>query len=329
MRKAAVIGAGFISGFHANAYHSMADTVLCAVCDTDAERAAALAKQYGCRAYTDARELLETERPELVSVCLPTFLHAEYACLALRMGAHVLCEKPMALRLEDCEKMAQTAQACGKVLMIGQVLRFWPENVTLREEMRRMGVPHYITACRLQHSSRNGAHQSPEVNGGALFDLFIHDLDYIVSLYEEAPVLMSANGAKGEEGSWRRVNVSLRFPHGPFVQLEACNMMPAGFPFTVSFRAEYPRSALSYSFRTAVNIGLNAESESSLLRFEEGAVFALPVHPDAQAQAFKNEISAFVKGAADGVSPIPPEQSLRVMRLVHEIKNALEQGSDA
>ena len=66
----------------------------------------ALTGRYGCAWYADAKTLLEKERPQLVSVCLPTYLHREYTVMALLSGAHVLCEKPLALTIEDCEAIA-------------------------------------------------------------------------------------------------------------------------------------------------------------------------------------------------------------------------------
>ena len=76
MLKAAILGAGFIAGFHAEGYLRLPDVRLCGICDRDAERAAAMADRYHCAAYSDAMDLLEREKPDLVSVCLPTYLHA-------------------------------------------------------------------------------------------------------------------------------------------------------------------------------------------------------------------------------------------------------------
>lgn len=104
--KAAILGAGFIAEFHAQGYAHAKDVTLCAVCDTDEAKARALTGRYGCAWYADAKTLLEKERPQLVSVCLPTYLHREYTVMALLSGAHVLCEKPLALTIEDCEAIA-------------------------------------------------------------------------------------------------------------------------------------------------------------------------------------------------------------------------------
>ena len=322
--KAAILGAGFIADFHAAGYAALPDVELCAVCDADGERARQMADKYHCAAYTDALKLLEEQKPELVSVCLPTFLHARYTIAALQRGAHVLCEKPMALTMEECEAMRQAAAETGRVLMVGQVLRWWPEYAEIARQLNRLGRPRYLRAHRLQHASRGGWFLQPDQGGGVLFDLLVHDLDYLCAVMGGVPCVLAANGNKGTEGSWRRVSVSLGWEDGARAQVEACNCMPKGYPFTASFHAEYEQAALDYSFRTSVNISADEPARTEFLLFENGKAQALPSDPFAQSRAFKDEIAAFVSGAARGVSPLPPEETLAVMGVVHQIKAMLE-----
>ena len=70
---------------------------------------------------------------EAVDICLPTDLHPSVSTAALAAGKHVFCEKPMALREADCELMIEAARKAKRVLMVGQVLRFWPEYMALQE----------------------------------------------------------------------------------------------------------------------------------------------------------------------------------------------------
>ena len=180
--RTAILGCGFIAEFHLDAWNALEGTRVCAVCDSDEARAKALAGKAGCAYYTDAVTLMEKERPDAVSVCLPTFLHAQYAASALERGIHVLCEKPMALRQEDCEAMVRAARKSGKVLMIAQVLRWWPEYAAFREELSRLGTPSFLRARRVRHSSREGWFVQPDQGGGALFDLAVHAPDWLCGL---------------------------------------------------------------------------------------------------------------------------------------------------
>ena len=322
--KAAVLGAGFIAEFHALGYSNMPDVQLCAVCDIDEEKAKALAEKYSCAWYADAGELLEKERPELVSVCLPTHLHREYVVMALSSGAHVLCEKPFALTMEDCEAMDAAAKAAGRVLMVGQVLRWWPEYAKIADNIRRMGKPMYIGAKRLQHPSRESWHAQEHLGGGALFDLFVHDLDFVISLMGMDVQVLAANGCRGGGGSWRSVSVMLGFAGGAAAQIQASSQMPACYPFTAEFCAQYPQAAIDYRFRTAVNIERGAKADTTFLLYEQGEVHALALSENAQEKAFCAEIASFVQGVKEGVSPLAAQESIRVMRVVHEIRALLE-----
>ena len=70
---------------------------------------------------------------QIIDICLPTDLHAEVAVAALEASKHVFCEKPMALSAPDCNRMQTAAEAHRRVLMIGHVLRFWPEYLVLAD----------------------------------------------------------------------------------------------------------------------------------------------------------------------------------------------------
>ena len=322
--KAAILGAGFIAEFHAQAYLASPDAKLCAVCDVDVEKAKALAGRFGCAWYGDVRELLEKERPELVSVCLPTYLHRECVCMALGYGAHVLCEKPLSLTQEDALAMRTTAEQTGRVLMCAQVLRWWPEYVQIAGEMRRLGAPLFVHARRFQHASREGWHQQENLGGGALFDLFVHDLDFVLSVLGTDAQVIAVQGSRGRGGSWRRVTAQLCWPGGACAQIEASSQMPKGYPFTVAFHAQYPEAAIDYRFRTAVNLSLDTKPETELLLYDQGCVRELPIAGDSQAQAFCAEVDAFISGVKDGGAALPIEETIAVMDVLHRIKAMLE-----
>lgn len=323
--RAAIIGAGFIADFHADGYKA-AGVDPAAVCDPDESRARLLADRYGCKAYTDAESMLTQEKPELVSVCVPTFLHEACVLTALRHGAHVLCEKPMALTMESCRRMQAAAEASGRLLMTAQVLRWWPEYQAIAQEIRRMGRPSFIATQRLQHASRTTWLADPQKGGGALFDLFVHDLDFVCSLLGCDPEVTAAWGRRGAEGSWRSLCVMLRWTDGTAAKLEASNQMPLHFPFTAAFRADYPESCIDYQFHAPVNIQRDAQTDTSFLRFENEEVVPMPVSANAQTEAFRNEIAAFARGVQQGQSPLPCKETLAVMTLVHRIQRRLEEG---
>ena len=122
--KVGIIGCGMITKVrHAPEYAENPNCEIAAFYDQDKERAKALAGKYGAVCCESAEELLAMDI-DLVSVCVANAMHAEYTIKALEAGKHVLCEKPMAVTLEQCEAMEEAALRTGRTLMIGHNQRF-------------------------------------------------------------------------------------------------------------------------------------------------------------------------------------------------------------
>ena len=127
---------------------------------------------------------------ELADICAPTYLHKALALEAFGRGLHVITEKPVALSLADAQEMYEAADRAGKQLYVAQVLQFTREVETLHEVIRdeRYGKP--LDACFERLSARPGWVQGSwlfqkEKSGLLPFDLHIHDLDMMVSVFGE------------------------------------------------------------------------------------------------------------------------------------------------
>src|SRR5699024_9592070 len=132
--RVAVIGCGSIAQHrHLVEYAANDEVEIVAVCDVKKERAHDTATAYDVKAYTDYEELLKVEKPDMVSVCLPNYLHAPVSIAALKAGCHVLCEKPMATSQEEAQAMIDAAEESGKKLMIGHNQRFVASHKKARE----------------------------------------------------------------------------------------------------------------------------------------------------------------------------------------------------
>jgi predicted dehydrogenase len=120
-----MIGAGAISNSHLPAIAAREDCEIVCIADTNLEQAKTRAEQYQApRHVASYDELVAMEDIDAVVVGIPTTFHADASIKALRNGKHVLCEKPMARTLEDCDAMLRAAEEAGKVLQIGFVRRF-------------------------------------------------------------------------------------------------------------------------------------------------------------------------------------------------------------
>ena len=129
MLKVGLVGVGGISGAHIPAWEGMEDAELVALCDIRTER---MEKYPNKRHYTDFEEMLANEKLDILDICLPTYLHADFAVKAMEKGINVICEKPISLKNEDVERVYSTAKKNNVKFMVAQVRRFWPEYELLK-----------------------------------------------------------------------------------------------------------------------------------------------------------------------------------------------------
>lgn len=325
--KVGIIGAGFIAELHAQAYEHCGGVEIVGVADTDLERAGALAAAHGCAPYPNAEKMLDEARPDAVSVCIPTWLHTDAVCQAAAGGAHVLCEKPLALTDQDCLRMLQAEKQYGVRIMAAQVLRWWPEYRAAWElkQSGRLGAVRCMTSSRLLHGSRGGWFLDRSRSGGPLFDLMAHDADFMLWLLGSEIQSLYAVSRCGDEAGRQHIMALIRYEDGAQVCLEAANSMPEGFPFTTLLRLEGEKAALVATSGTAKNISLGAKTETSMVLTENGAPQSLPVaHDNVQEKAFDAEIAAFVRGVETGEMPIPLQESVKAIRLLNLIGKSMD-----
>ncbi len=158
---------------------------LVAVCDSKPERAEQRAQEFGCKAYTDYRQMIEKERPDVVHICAPNYLHAPIAEFAARNRAHVLTEKPLSITYEDAVSMVSTARECGVALGVLFQNRYNPGSSLIKNALDS-GMLGRINAGRLfvtldrsdsyyKASDWKGTWESE--GGGVVMDQAIHTID--------------------------------------------------------------------------------------------------------------------------------------------------------
>lgn len=183
--RAGVIGAGFIAvRGHVPGYRSVPGVEVAAICDVKEERARATAQEFAIpRYYTDYREMLRAERLDLVSVCSPNAFHAQMTVDALQAGAHVLCEKPMALTYADASRMVETSRKTGRSLTVGFHNRYRPEMLAAKQAIGDglLGSVYYVKASMMRRSGIPGYGSwftnKDLAGGGTMLDIGCHILD--------------------------------------------------------------------------------------------------------------------------------------------------------
>jgi predicted dehydrogenase len=155
-----------------------------ALCDVNEGRAQTVARELAIpHVYADYREMLTAERLDIVSVCSPNAFHAQMTIDALAVGAHVLCEKPMALSYADACRMIDAARQARRVLTVGFHNRYRPEMMAAKELITRgaLGEIYYVRASMLRRRGIPGYGSwftnKDLAGGGALMDIGCHITD--------------------------------------------------------------------------------------------------------------------------------------------------------
>jgi len=227
MKRVGIIGVGTMGNVHANAWRAT-QAQLAGVYDIDEAKARAAAERHGVVAFANREVLLESV--DIVDICTPTYTHKDNVVAAARAGKHVICEKPMALSLEDCAEMIHAAESSGVRLFIAQVVRFFPEYATAKRAIDD-GAIGKVGVVRL---TRGGSHPSEGaatwfaqeyLSGGIVLDLMVHDIDYARWLAGDVERVYCRRFL-GSGADYALV--TLRFRDGAIGHLEGSWAFPAG-----------------------------------------------------------------------------------------------------
>ena len=246
MLKIGLIGCGFMGAMHANCYKNIEGVEVVAFADIRREKADELAKGTSAKIYGDGKELIENADVDIIDICLPTFLHAEYAMLAMDKVKYLFVEKPVALTAEEGKKMIEKSAQTGCRVQVGQVIRFWDEYVGLRKIVESGAYGQVVNANFRRLSPRpewgwkNWLLDS-KLSGGAGQDLHIHDMDYVLSLFGQPNSFSTVKNSMGETNSY--VNTLLRYDDF-VVGVEGTWDLPASYPFTATFRVVFEKAVV-------------------------------------------------------------------------------------
>jgi predicted dehydrogenase len=326
MARIGIIGAGFMGTAHSAAILKSTKHTLVGIADIDRSKGEALAKDRACKYFSTAEELLAQPDIDIVHICLPTNLHCAYIQKSAAAGKHVLCEKPFSLHDSEIAAAIDATKANNVKLMIAQVVRFWPENVVIKQ-YKESGVLGEIKMCSAHRLGQIPAwadwYRKPEISGGGLFDLHTHDIDNMIDLFGTCTEVYSI-GAK-RDGCWNYMSTSLTFSSGKKSLVESSLNMPGDYPFSTSFRLLGERACIEQTMRAGANLDDMSNSVRTL-KFYEDTKPCVNVPYEAY-DAYWCEIEHFADCVDQGVAPrISPEESRNVMRVIRAIEASLSSG---
>lgn len=235
-----VIATGAIGNTYLKAWSDTPGVEIVSVADVDEARAAKAGEEFGAKVFADYREAIACEGVDTVTVCTPTMLHPEVTIHAAEQGKHVLCVKPIALRLEDADRMIETCEKNNVKFCVGFMRRFHPVTGIVRRRMAegQLGRPAlYSVAFAAQVRPKILMHDA-NANGGPLIDMSCHFLDAARAYFDSDPVRVMAQGftiasSRKEVASIRTLAVDtasaiVTFASGDVLSLDMCWGLPAG-----------------------------------------------------------------------------------------------------
>lgn len=325
--KAAIIGNGFISSAHREAFAMFkeegVDIELVAICDIRPEM---LKKNNGERLYTSVDDMLEAEKDlDFVCLCIPTYLHAEYSIKLMKAGLNVLCEKPMALTLEDCDRMIKCSKETGKRLMIAQCSRFGKDMIIMKNfiEEGSFGKPVSVFFTAADGKPTWGFENwfaDEKRSGGAMLDLQAHTID-LINWFFGVPDSTStvAKQCDPDFTGYGSISSNLMYDNGLFVHVWCDWGIPQNKHDPRYTRINFEKG---YVIR---KVGANAEL--SAVSYADGTVTNLSDRYRAVKSGHRDEIEYFARQLASGepLDYCPPEETKNVVAVMR----AQEKSADA
>lgn len=251
MTRVAIFGAGGMGGTHAR-HCANIEGVELSVYDPVAERAQTLAERHGMTIHDSAEKALEW--CDLADICTPTDAHGPLAHQAIAAGRAVLVEKPIAGELAEAAEIVRHADTAGVPLMVGQVVRYFPEFRRGHDLVveGKVGRP---AAARMRRGG--GAPKPPwfmdhKRSGGVLIDLAVHDFDWLRWTLGEVDHLYARSvGASSGQGPDYALT-TLTFESGCVAHVESTWMDPSGF--RVTFEVAGSDGMIEYDSRQSASL---------------------------------------------------------------------------
>ena len=261
MIRVGIVGLGFMGRMHYRCWKAIPDATITAICEANPKVLAAAGEPSkgnvegaadhidlkDVSVHSDLGELLATRSVDALSITLPTFLHPDTTVKALEAGVHVLCEKPMALDVADCDRMAAAARSAARVLQIGHCIRFWPEYVVTRQLIQGGLFGRTIAASFRRYTampawSPDSWFADEQRSGGQPLDLHIHDTDYIHHVFG-----LPATVSSVADGPQTYISTHYHYDDGPAVVAESTWRMAPAFGFEMSFVVVLERATILFN----------------------------------------------------------------------------------
>jgi len=336
MFKVGVVGYGFMGHMHSQCYNATGDAKVVAIADIDPAKLAEAKEKLGAVGYSSIEDMLASADIDIVDICTPTYLHEQHVIAAANAGKFIMCEKPMSLTLEACDRMIDVVNKTGVTLMMGMLIRFWSEYQVIKElvDSGKYGKVLWLSAQRRSsfpfHAWENWF-ADPNKSGGAILDLHIHDQDYLLYLLGK-PKEIFVLGTKGTGGGINGIQAfGYGYESGAKSYAEGALDLAPGFPFNMSLLVACEGATMKFDM----------SGEPSLMVYPfEGEPFAPELNKPKLAAStetsgnisdlggYFNEIKYFVDCLKAGKKPerVTPQDAKEAVRICLAAAKSAETG---
>lgn len=252
----AVVGLGFMGVTHLRAYLANPLARVVAVCDAarvpvngvlagvsgNIKKSDDIHLGADVKVFQKLEDLLAEPDVQLVDLCTPTPLHPEQVIATLRAGKNVICEKPLARTSEAAREILKVADESPGMLMPAMCMRFWPgwswlKQVVADETYGKILAANFRRVSQIPGWSAQGTYTGGLDLGGALFDLHIHDSDFVSHLFGR-PEGVFSSGVVATGGSINHVITQYQYANGPVVHAEGSWLLAKGFNMAYTIHCE-------------------------------------------------------------------------------------------
>ena len=316
--RVGIVGTGTMGEVHAVAWQAIG-VQLAGCSSSNSAQAQAFAERYHTRSFPNYSELLNNV--DIVDICTPTATHKPLVLAAAKAGKHVICEKPIALTVEDAQAMIDACQ--GIRFFVGMVLRFFPQYRSAKQLVvaGRIGAPGVLRLKRVSYVPQNPEawYFNEALSGGMVVDLMIHDFDYARWLAGEVERVFALK-TQADSGSAQYIQAVLRLKSGAIALIEGGWAYPPGV-----FRTGFDLSG------TDGLIEWSSDQPSPLITFfppkvEETASVGLPTSglaDDPFAAELRHAYQSIQSGAPFEVTA---EDALEALRISLAVRKSVETG---
>lgn len=284
--RVGIIGMGFMGRMHLSGYRKLEDAKVVAFADSDKHKRKGRTDGAGNlgdtsqafdvksfdKVYDSGFKLIADPHVDLVDICVPTCDHKDLFIAAVKAGKHVLCEKPMAVKLADVKAMVAVGSKAQGVVMIAQCIRFWPAYVLLKEYVdgKQLGK------CKSVILRRQGGkglwspwYLQAAISGGAIYDLHVHDTDYVNFLFGKPTAVTSIGSVGGTTD--KGVDHVVTNYHYPKNRVEAVTAIGAWhqhqtWPFYMGYTAVFERGTLDFDIQRPQPVMLYTDKSAEELK---------------------------------------------------------------